>query len=212
MLRALALLACCVLFGGCSTSIWQASYRVSPLGGPGALEPSGAVRARSANADILVREAPWARLEAALRELEEEEAASDLHISEWPEDQRLAAVERLLSALQLQDDPASVEVLGWSSFASTTPMRPEAGVLDQARRVGADTAIWSSRIIGVGARVIDRPVRVHHHGWGHYYDRDDGAWRSAWHDHVDTAWVPVVVEADRVAYVAFYLRRWPGGG
>jgi hypothetical protein len=210
MRRSPALLACCLALSGCSTSIWQASYRPSPLAGPAAVEPAATARTRPAPSQILVREAPWARLETALRELEDEEAASELHISEWPEDKRLAAVARLLSALQLQDDPASVEILGWSSFASTTPIRPEAGVLDQARRLGADTAIWSSRVIGVGARVIDRPVRVHHHGWGHYYDRDDGAWRSAWSDHVDTAWVPVVVEADRVAYVAFYLRRAPG--
>lgn len=202
----MALVACWLAggLGGCGSSIWREAYRPSPL----ATTPESGVAAGIADAgEILMREAPWARVEAGLRDLEEREAASEVHISQWPEDQRLEAVGRLLSALQLEDDPAGVEVLGSSSFATMDTVRAGPELESQARRVGADTVIWSSRVVGMGTRVVDRPVHVHRHGWDRYYDRDDGVWRSAWDSGWGTAWVPVTVEAQRVAYVAFFLRR-----
>ena len=120
------------------------------------------------------------------------------------------ATDDLLAALQLQETAGSATIVGMSSFATTEPIRPGNGELARlARNVGADYAIWSSRYLGRGTRVVDRPVTVHRHGWGEYYDRHDGRWRSRYRSTVDTAWVPVVVEADRVAYVAFFIRKSP---
>lgn len=203
MLARLAALLLLLPLGACSSSIWQESYRPSPLA------PQGPAPTRlPPSTPILVREAPWDRVDAALAQLARDEAASDIHISQWPEDRRLHAVASILLALQLQDDPAQVIILGSSSFATTDPIRPDSGALEaHARRLGADTAIWTSRVLGRGTRVVDRPVTIHHHGWDRYYDRDDHVWRSQYDSHLDTAWVPVTIDADRVAYVAFYLRR-----
>ncbi len=198
--RFLALLACTLLCA--CTSVWQDAYRPSPLssGAPPLRYPS--------NREVLVREAPWERVDAALTELDQQEAASDVHVSEWSDDQRLAATARLLSALQLHDHPSDVTLLGSSAFATTDPIRPEDGALAaMARRLGADYAIWSSQYLGQGTRVVDRPVPVYRSGWGHFYDRDDHVWRHRYDSGIDTAWVPVVVEADRFAFVAFFLRR-----
>lgn len=200
-MRLPALALCLLLFPGCS-SIWQDAYRPSPLstGAPTLRYPS--------EQPVVVREAPWERVETALQELEEQEAASDTHVSEWSIEQRDAATARLLTALQLHDSPADMIVLGHSSFATTDPIRPADGTLEtMARRMGADYAIWTSKYLGQGTRVVDRPVPVRRSGWGHYYDRGDRVWRHRYYSDLDTAWVPVVVQADRHAYIAFFLRR-----
>lgn len=161
---------------------------------------------------VLVREAPWERVEAALRELEQEEAGSSVHISEWTPAQREAATAKLLSALQLSDPPESVVLLGMSSFRTTDNVRPEDGSLARmARQVGADYAIWTSRYAGQGTRVVERPITVHNHGWTRYYDRHDHVWRDGFYSDVDTAWVPVVIDAERYAFVAFFIRKSPSG-
>lgn len=190
-----------VMLGGCG-SVWQQSYRTSPL-----VDASDAVR-HGSNHPVVVREVPWERVEGALRELQEREAASDVHITEWPEDARAAASARLLGALQLSGEPESYLLLGWSSFATMDNVRIQDGSLQRtARRLGADYALWSSRYLGPGTRVVDRPVTIHRHGWGRYYDRRDRVWRDRYHSDLDTAWVPVVEDADRHAYVAFFVRR-----
>ncbi|MEZ6234043.1 MAG: hypothetical protein R3B68_07625 [Phycisphaerales bacterium] len=213
-----ALCALALALSGCSTSIWQRAYRPSPLSADAPLAGTAETGASSAAADpsypsnhpVVVRQAPWERVEAALDELEAREVASDVHTSEWSLSEKAAATDQLLSALQLQESAGSATIVGMSSFATTEPIRPGSGELArQARSVGADYAIWSSRYLGRGTRVVDRPVTVHRHGWGEYYDRHDGRWRSRYHSTVDTAWVPVVVEADRVAYVAFFIRKSP---
>lgn len=195
-------LASLVLLLPACTSVWQESYRPSPLA-------VDSVPLRySPDHPVLVREAPWERVEAALKQLQEEEAASDLHVSEWPADQRQAALATLLSALQLHEDPASVTLLGSASFATTDDIRPEDGSLEaMARRLGADYAIWTSQFIGPGTRVVDRPVTIHRHGWGRSYDRGDHVWRDQYYSDIDTAWVPIVVQADRFAYMAFFIRK-----
>lgn len=201
--RALAALLCPVFLalGGCS-SVWQRAYRPSPLS-----MVSEPLR-YPAERPVLVREAPWPRVEAALKRLQEEEAASDIHVSQWPDEQRLEATGRLLKALQLQDDPRDVVLLGSASFTTTDTIRPGDGSLEaMARRLGADYAIWTSRYLGQGTRVVDKPVTIHRHGWGRYYDRGDRAWRDRYYSDIDTAWVPIVVQADRFAYIAFFVRR-----
>lgn len=187
---------------GCSSSVWKEAYRPSPL----AID-AGEVRYPREH-PVMVREAPWDRVQGALKELSEQESASDVHVSEWTADQRLAATERLLTALQLSDPPESVTILGSSAFRTTDNVRPDDGTLARlARQLGADYAIWSSRYAGRGTKVVDRPVTVHNHGWTRYYDRHDHVWRDGYFSDVDTAWVPVVVDADRYAFVAFFVRK-----
>ncbi len=203
-ISALVLAMAALLLPAC-TSIWQDAYRPSPLAaGAAALRYPG-------EHPVIVREAPWERVESALHELEEQEAASDTHVSEWSVEQRQAATTRLLIALQLHDSPENTVLLGHSSFATTDVVRPEDGTLEaMARRMGADYAIWTSRYLGQGTRVVDRPVPIHRSGWGHFYDREDHVWRHRYYSDFDTAWVPIVVEADRFAFIAFFVRRIGG--
>lgn len=194
-MRSALLIALALSLSAC-VSPWEESFEAAP----GAyLEPL------PPEAPVDVRRVPWERLDVALVELEREVIESDTHPSEWP-DERLAARDgRLLLALQVSQPDA--RILGRSVFRSVDPIRPDDGQLGTfARQLGADLAIWSSRYQGKTTIVKQEPVTTYgsrYGGRGRYgYDSDRGSYISF----QETSYVPVVIEADEYAWVAYYVR------
>lgn len=188
----------CIMGGGCA-STWERNFEPR-AGGGGA--------ARVAPAEVVVREVPWNRLEEAHAELAEMLESSDVHWDEWSREQRREADARLIRALQISDDPASVEILGRSSFKTTDQVRPGDGSLEKfAAEIGADYAIWADRFVGKADKVLHEPVRETGFRPIRYYDRSSGRYTTR-HEFDDwTTYVPVVVSADETAWVVYYLRR-----
>jgi hypothetical protein len=178
---------------GCESK-WERSF--TPLDEAPALAEAQTVR---------MREVPWERLEAALVELDAERSASDVPPEEWPEEKKAAAKLRLLQALQVSADPSAVQVIGRSAFRTTYQTNPTSGELEAlARRKGATTVVWSSNYLGKTQVVRDEPVTE----WrsGSYYSSRSGRRRSETFTENSTVWVPVVVEADEHAFMAYFLR------
>lgn len=196
MLRCVAMAALLVL-GGCA-SAWERSYE-SRVGVPRQALP--------ARAEVTVREAPWSRVEEALRELSAMWEQSDVPYEEWPTEKKREADARLLRALQVTDSVDEVQIVGRSSFKTVERVRPHAGALEKfARSIGADTAIWASRYVGKSERVESQPVYSSGYRHVQYYDTRSKKYRTRLEYNDWTTYVPVVVEADETAWVVYYLR------
>lgn len=180
---------------GCESK-WQSAYRPSgPQASP--LPP---------RTHVLLREVPWERLQAILQTLQDERIASDVHPDEWPADRRNAAHAELLRGLQISADPRTVRVLGRSEFRTTWPTRPDDGDLERfARSIGATMVAWSSTYLGKTLTTRQEPVTGYSTG-SHPRRDHHGRWRSDSFSEHSTIWVPVTVEADEHAWVAYFLR------
>jgi len=153
---------------------------------------------------VALRRVPWERLDAALTDLEAQLAASDTHVTEWPQDRLDERKAQLLTALQISEPPPSVSVLGRSVFRSTAPIEPDDGSLEAfARKIGATHAVWSARYEGKTTVVNREPVTTTGYVWDGTRDRF-GYDRNLTYN--ETTYVPVVVEADEYAWVAYFLR------
>lgn len=192
-LWAIVLLVGLAALSGCSsTPVWEEHYR--------GVEPG----THPETASVVVREVPWSRLDEALREIERARASSDEHPDEWPEDRRLAERARLLTALQISEEPQDVTVLGRSVFRSTRSVDPADGSLERfARSIGADYAVWAAHY--EGTRKVRRTEPVQHHGFstGMSFGSRRGAMVSPWYG---TTFVPVTVEEDEHAWLVYYLK------
>lgn len=183
--------------GGCA-SIWERNY-----------EPRVGIAATSLSRQtpVQVREVPWSRVEQALVELSQMWEHSDEPYEQWPPEKKLQADAKLLKALQVTEPPEKVQIIGRSSFKTTERVRPNTGELEAfARRIGADTALWASRYVGKSERVETQAV--YNSGYRHvqYYDRSADRYRTRYEYDDWTTYVPVVVEADEMAWVVYYLR------
>lgn len=190
----LALLVTPVL-GGCASE-WERAYvGAQPNAAP--LASGQAIR---------MRDVPWQRLDAALQTLEADRASSDAPPDEWPVEKKTAAKQTLLTALQVTAPVDSVEILGRSTFRTTSSSTaPNNGELESfARKIGADTVVWSSNYLGKAQVVRDEPVSE----WrtGSWSSGRDGRRRYDSFSENSTIWVPIVVEADEHAYVAYFIR------
>jgi hypothetical protein len=187
---------CLAVLAGCEASPWERGYEAS-----GAASPP-----RGKGAPVVLREVPWERLRATLEELNAERIASDIHPDEWSGQQKEAAHARLLRGLQVSADPRTVEVLGRSAFNTTWAVRPGDGELEGfARSRGATMVVWSSTYVGKADVIEKEPVT----GWSTGTDRHrgpDGKWRSETSTHDSTIWVPVAVQKDEHAWMAYFLR------
>lgn len=188
--------------GGCEKSPWQREFvpsdesvSLAPGGGP-----------------IRTREVPWERVQETLADLHAEWVASDLPREEWPESRKLDRRARLLRGLQVTADPRSVDVLGRSEFRSTDRLRPYDGELEEfARKIGANTVVWSSTYLGKTDVVRSEPVTEYRTG---SFDRRGEDGRSRTFSESSTIYVPVVLKADERAWIAYFLREHgdgPGG-
>ncbi|MBL8764674.1 MAG: hypothetical protein JNM07_10440 [Phycisphaerae bacterium] len=181
---------------GCSPSLWESEFKSNGAPAP-PLARDAAVR---------LREVPWERLQGALGELRAQVASSDVHPDDWSPAQRADAHARLLRGLQITSDPAAVQVLGRSEFRTTSRVRPSDPQLEQfARRVGATTVIWTSTYTGKADSIEQEPVNE----WrtGTITDRLNRERRAdAFYSDNATIWIPVVVQKDEYAWMAYFLR------
>lgn len=197
-MKALAALLAALILTGCSSSRWETEYvGVKAPASTGAAEP------------VEVRSVPWERVDATLKELDSEVAASDVPPAYWSVERKADAHTKLMRGLQVNADPRTVEVLGRTEFATNDPMSPgspggRAELESFARKIGADTVVWSSHSLGITDRVVDRPIRG---GRGELYGIDPAV-RAAYSDS-ETMWVPTRVSSERTAYLAFFLRFVP---
>lgn len=198
--RCLASVCSIALFlGACESSRWQQSLTKGP-DAAAALTPTAPVR---------VREVQWDRVQSTLHELREAEAASAVHHEEWSQEAKLAHKSKLVQGLQISEPAAGVRVLGKSEFRTTDSSITIGGAqvieLEQlARSLGADTVMWSSRYVGKADRVVQEPVTTY--SSGSWWWRDGDRRRPDSFNEQQTSWVPVRVQADETAYIAFFFR------
>ena len=182
------------LLTGC-TSVWQDSYQ------PYLSSPS----LRSGE-QVTVREIPWQRMQAALKEQEDIAASTDTHWHEWADDQRLDANSKLLKALQISDAPSRVRIVGVSSFRTTENVKPWDGQLESfARQHGAHYAVWADRYLGKAETIVTRTVWSDTTDYITYEDAT-GTDREATRHRSTSRGVPLVVEKNETGFTAFFLR------
>lgn len=192
---ALVLGGSALALGGCGGSAWESSYESAVVAPP-----------LDERAPVIVREVPWQRVDATLAELEAQRAASDVHVDEWTSEQKDAAKERLLRGLQVSADPASVTVLGRCVFRTTAALRASDDELVRfARRVGATMVVWSRTYVGKAEVIEQAPVTEWRTGTERYRD-ERGRRRTDTFTNDATIWVPVAVQRDEHAWVAYFLR------
>lgn len=194
-LAAAGLLALTAL-GGCSSSPWESTYNGVRLQG-GGLEAN----------HVLVRDVPWGHYEKTQEELEAMRSATDVHKDEWTAEKKEEYKSKLLKGLQVSEDSKSVEILGSSMFKSTDAIRPDSGELAKfASKIGATRVVWSNRGLGKRNVVVQEPVWTYTTGSDFFRDQPDGRRRSSTYTEATTTWVPVVIEVNETAWVAYFLR------
>lgn len=209
LLHATVLVVIGLRLGGCASgpTAWEQSYVPEPA--------ATRLPASPKEAPVNIRSVPMERVDAVMAELDREAAASDVPREQWSPETRAASNARLLRALQYTGDPASAEVLGLSRFRSTTLLRPQtsdsASLMNFARSIGADQAIWSTKYLGKAQTIVEKPVTTFnapsYWGYGRRWN-DDACWshRDYWNGGSTTTWVPIKVEADEYLYVVFFLK------
>lgn len=192
------------MLAGCSgPTVWEQTFAKAP---GAAVMPT--VQGAS---NVRVRSIPWARMQAALAELERAAGASDVHPAEWLPEEKARVKQELLRGLQVSADARSVEVIGRSEFRTTETIRPEgedgAGLESFARSIGATDVVWSSKVLGRTEKIVERPVTSTSTGtfWGSRQHGND-PWWSDNYTTSSTTWVPVRVPADDTGFVAYFLR------
>ncbi len=198
MRSALALLAALFL-GGC-TSVWESTFVPARDATPPPLAASQTVR---------VREVNWDRLQNALREMESTAASRDTPFEEWPDEQKAEMKASMLRTLQVSTDPAAVDIIGRSDFRTTQTYRLETtdqpDLVSFARSIGATEVVWSRGYLGKAQTIVREPINTWSYGSNAAWDRRRGRWRSYPYSESSTTFVPVSVEADQFAYIAYFL-------
>lgn len=198
------------LLGACAPSAWEKNFVPEGGGGGGSL-----IQPLAKGQAVRSREVPFDRLGQALVELEQRSAASPVHRSEWSADTKRDVKARLLSALQVSEDPARVEIVGSANFRTTDPLRPEsddAGSLaDTARKFGATDALWARKYLGKADRIVEAPVTTNSTVWGgsgNWGGRrgENDRWGGGPYSENSTSWVPVRVQADEWQFLVYFVR------
>lgn len=183
---------------GCQSSPWESEFRSS-----GVTRPASPI---SDNAPLRVREVPWERIQNTLAKLDAERVASDIHPDEWDQARKDAAKAELLRGLQMSESPANIEILGRSDFRTTNQLgvpTDDPELRKFARSIGATTVVWSSSYLGKADVVRSEPVTEWRSGsWSPR--SSDG--RSRTFSENSTIWVPIVVQQDERAWMAYFLR------
>jgi len=186
------------MLGACGSSHWQRSLLKGPETAP----------AGAATEAVRVREVQWDRVQATLQEMRQIEAANEVHPDEWSPEAKQLHKSRLIQGLQISEPATAVFVLGKSEFKTTDSgiETEEAGgeLRRVARSLGADTVVWSRRLVGKADRVVQEPVTTYSSGT--WWWREGDRRRPESFNEQQTTWVPVRVQADETAYIAFFLR------
>jgi hypothetical protein len=180
--------------GGCRTSMWEQGLSTGPESAMPRIEGS----------EVRFREVPWERVDATIAELRGVVAASSTHMDEWTATQKAEHKALLLRGLQISEPAERVRVLGQSEFRTTDRINvPSEEMQTVANRLGADTVVWSSCLLGKADRVVQEPVTLFEDGT--WWDRRDGVRDSSSFSQTRTGWVPVRVQVDEYRYIGFFL-------
>lgn len=155
-----------------------------------------------------MRDAPWGRVGPALDAERDRLVVSNTHREDWPKETARASELELLRALQLPVAPEDVSLIGRSYLRTTKPPDPESAELREfAAGLGANYAIWSSRVVGRVETIEHEPVRAHRWRTAREWDADRNRYEDVRRWEPETVWVPVVVEREQTRWVVFYIRQ-----
>ncbi len=198
----LTLIAAAAL-GGCAAgpSAWELNLTT----GPDTATPL------AAESPVRVRNITWERMEQTLSTEQVGATATDTHPEEWTPERRAEAKTQLLRGLQLSEPPASVRIVGRSEFRTTDKMSTDSVTFHNlARKLGADTVIWTSKVVGKADKVVQEPVTTigSGSGSGRSFEVGGGGRSGSFADN-RTTYVPVVIKADEIAFSVYFLRITP---
>src|SRR5688572_26820205 len=144
-----------MLAGGCANP-WKEAFEPNP--------DLGAAR-YPATASVAVRDVEYERLRQFTDEERQRRIASATAPADRSAQEKLAAKNRLLEALQLPARGDEAIVLGSSQFVSAEPLEPASDkkLRDFARKQGADTVVVSSTYLGQAQRMDTVPVTTYSH-------------------------------------------------
>jgi hypothetical protein len=123
--------------------------------------------------------------------------------SDYSPEQRLAAKNRLLEALQLRERGDEIQILGWSRFMETQPLNLRDRQLREfAKKIGADVVVTSVSYTGQINRIVDYPLTSYSNFYGR--GRRGGSYSES---SSSTVWVPTAVTENQYYHQAVFLRR-----
>lgn len=191
------------LAGGCANP-WKEAFEPNP--------DAGSARYPKHAGDVAVREVEFERLQQFTEGERQRRIASSTAPADRAPQEKAAARDRLLEALQLPARGDEAVVLGSSQFVSAEPLQPQKDkrLRDFARTAGADTVVVSSSYLGQAQRMDTVPVTTYSHDTyiRHSFDRSGRRVpRTETINSSSTTWVPMTVTEDRYAYHAFFVRR-----
>ena len=191
-----ALLVLSLLLVGCANP-WEKNFQPNPtLEGSAKLPPTPHV-------DVRVVE--FERLTNYENKERDERVQSATSPSDYTPEQRTAAKNRLLEALQLKERGEDIQILGWSRFMETQPLDPRDSELQEfARKIGADVVVTSVGYTGQVNRIVDYPLT----SYSNFYTTGRGR-RGALYSgsSYSTVWVPTSVTENQYYHQAVFLRR-----
>ena len=187
-----------IALSGCSTStVWENEFRrgeatASPL---------------SQNSSVRIREVSWDRVNQTIAEINEKLAKSDTHYDDWTPEQKSRLKAQMLKGLQVSTPANEVELLGRSEFRTTDRVRPDDGSLEAfARKIGATTVIVTSSYLGKTDTIRQEAITEYRSGTSTRNYGDDSKRRDNTVSETSTIWVPIGVQSDENAFIAFFLR------
>ena len=199
--RAVLLILLSILMTGCA-SPWEKNFE-SNAALDEKFPPSGQVEVRMVEFERL------ANYEKVEKQRRVESATSPF---DYTPEQRIAAKNRLLEALQIAQRGDDIQILGWSRFSDTSPRDlRDAALRDFAEKIGADTVVVSIGYIGQINRVVDYPLTSYSNYYTTVAGRRGGRGRTYYSTESSTVWVPTTVTENQYYHQAVFLRRTPGG-
>ncbi|HEY7089777.1 MAG TPA: hypothetical protein VH518_16895 [Tepidisphaeraceae bacterium] len=184
-----------LLLTGCA-SPWEQNFQANPELGDTRFPPTQQVEMRVVEFDRLQR------YEEAERKIRKESTTAP---EDYTPEQRTAAKNRLLEALQLRERGDEIEILGWSRFAETQHLDLRGRDLsDFAKKIGADVVVASSAFAGPINRIVDVPLTTYSNFTTFAGPRGRRVITGTGHT---TTWVPTPVTEDQFYYEAVFLRR-----
>jgi len=185
--------------GGCANP-WQKSFVPNP----------DQERKFPPAQQVEVRVVEFARLQNYENAERRERIQSSTSPADFTAEQRRAAKNRLLEALQLKERGDAIEILGWSRFVDSEAHDPrDPALLKLAAEKGADVVVASVGYVGQTSRMVDYPLT----SYSNYYTTGVGRGRRSalWSTGgYETTWVPATVVEKQYVHEAVFLRR--GGG
>jgi hypothetical protein len=193
-----------LLAGGCANP-WKESFEPNP-------ELGSAQFPTRKNANVAVRDVEYERLRQFTDNERQRRIASATAPSDLSAQEKIAAKNRLLEALQFPARGDEAIVLGSSQFVTAEPLKPNTDkkLRDFARKTGATAVVVSSTYLGQAQRMDTVPVTTYSNDTyiRHTFDRNGRRVpRTESVNSSSTTWVPMQVTEDRYAYHAFFIRQ-----